>query len=242
MFRTIIWFSEFIISLILSLPWLMISKYKRKKYGDKEASEYGDKFVRKWVKPKLFLAGAEIDIKGIENIPLDEKVVFISNHQSNFDIAVILNSIPGPKGFVAKKEMESVPILKGWMEIIGCVFLDRKSPRSSVQAIAQAIKNVKNGINMVVFPEGSRSKGGPVGVFKAGSFRVALKSKSVIVPITIDGTYKLMEEKNRVKPGCVSVVIHSAIDTVNLTQDETDNIHITVRDIILSGFGKNCKM
>lgn len=236
MFRTIIWFFEFIFTLILTIPWLLISKYKKKKYGDKTASVYGDKTVRVWVKSKLALAGANVDIKGIENVPMDKKVVFISNHQSNFDIAVILNYIPGPKGFVAKKEMASVPLLKGWMEIIGCVFIDRKSPRSSIQAISQAIKNVKNGINMVVFPEGSRSKGGPVGDFKLGSFRIALKSKAVIVPITIDGTYKLMEEKNRVKPGDVSIVVHPPIDTTELSEAEADNINNTVRDIILSGF------
>lgn len=235
MIRTIIWFLDFVISLILVTPFLIIGKYKEKKYGRLKASKYADKKIRLWVKSKFVIAGANINVKGTENIPENENIVFISNHQSNFDIAIILKYIPGSKGFVAKSEMKSVPLLKQWMELIGCVFINRKSPKESIEAIRQATKNVKEGMNMVIFPEGSRSKGKPIGDFKLGSFRVAIKSKAVIVPITIDGSYKLLEEKNRISPSSVDITIHKPIYVKELGKDELDNINIIVRDKIIEG-------
>ena len=72
--------------------------------------------------------------------------------------------------------------------------------KQSAQTIIDGIKQLKAGINMVIFPEGTRSKGAPVGEFKAGSFKLATKSKAPIVPVTIDGTYKVMEgNKNKIK-------------------------------------------
>ncbi len=232
--RTIIWVLEFIISLVLTVPNMIRVRKVKEEHGNKAASEYADRIVRKWVENKFRLSGADIKITGTEKIPMDEKLVFISNHQSNFDIAIIMKYIPGAKGFVAKAEMRKVPILSTWMELMGCVFIDRESPRKSIEAIVQAGKNVKEGINMVIFPEGSRSKGGPVKDFKLGSFRIAVKNKAVIVPITIDGSYKLLEEKKRIKPAEVKVTVHDPVYTADLTKDEKEKINIEVRNIVVS--------
>ena len=235
--RTIIWVLEFIISLVLTVPNMIRVRKVKEEHGNKAASEYADRIVRKWVENKFRLSGADIKITGTEKIPMDEKLVFISNHQSNFDIAIIMKYIPGAKGFVAKAEMKKVPILSTWMELMGCVFIDRESPRKSIEAIVQAGKNVKEGINMVIFPEGSRSKGGPVKDFKLGSFRIAVKNKAVIVPITIDGSYKLLEEKKRIKPAEVKVTVHDPVYTADLTKDEKEKINIEVRNIVVSSLG-----
>lgn len=235
--RTVIWVLEFIISLVLTVPNMIRVRKVKEEHGNKAASEYADRIVRKWVENKFRLSGADIKITGTEKIPMDEKLVFISNHQSNFDIAIIMKYIPGAKGFVAKAEMKKVPILSTWMELMGCVFIDRESPRKSIEAIVQAGKNVKEGINMVIFPEGSRSKGGPVKDFKLGSFRIAVKNKAVIVPITIDGSYKLLEEKKRIKPAEVKVTVHDPVYTADLTKDEKEKINIEVRNIVVSSLG-----
>ncbi|MDO5707276.1 MAG: lysophospholipid acyltransferase family protein [Andreesenia angusta] len=232
--RSIIWILEFIISLLFTLPFLIKAKSIKKKKGKTEAAEYAYKITKKWVSSKLKLAGADIKIEGLDKIPQNEKIVFIANHQSDFDIALLMNYIPGPKGFVAKIEMENLPIISSWMKIMGCVFIDRKSARKSVESIVEATNNVKKGINMVVFPEGSRSKGKPVSDFKLGSFRIALKSKAIIVPITIDGSYKLLEENMRIRPAKVKIKIHNPIDTKELTKEEKENINNIVREEILS--------
>lgn len=232
--RTIIWILEFFLSLILTIPNMIRVKKIKKEYGIKASSEYADRIVRKWVENKFKIAKANIEVKGLENIPLNEKILFVSNHQSDFDIAIIMKYIPGAKAFVSKIEMKKIPILSTWMELMGCVFIDRDSPRNSIKAIVEASKNLKDGINIVIFPEGKRSKSKKVSDFKLGSFKIATKNKAVIVPITIDGSYKLLEEKRKIVPSNVKVTIHQPIYTENLNKEEREKLNNYTRDIIAS--------
>jgi 1-acyl-sn-glycerol-3-phosphate acyltransferase len=113
--------------------------------------------------------------------------------------------------------------------------MDRSDMKQSTKIIIEGIRQLKEGTNMVVFPEGTRSKGGPVHEFKAGSFKLATKSKAVVVPLTIDGTYKIMEANgNRIKPAEVNLYIHKPIITAELTKEETAELPARVEKIILS--------
>ena len=103
-------------------------------------------------------------------------LVFVANHQSDFDIPLIAAYAGKPLGFVAKKEMKKVPIVRDWMEMIKCSFIDRDSARKSMEAILKAIETVKSGHSMVIYPEGTRNKGYLELEFKAGSFKLATKS------------------------------------------------------------------
>ena len=114
-------------------------------------------------------------------------------------------------------------------------FMDRNDMKQSAQTIIDGIKQLKAGINMVIFPEGTRSKGAPVGEFKAGSFKLATKSKAPIVPVTIDGTYKVMEgNKNKIKPAEINLIIHEPIYTDKLTKEEIAELPEKVRSIIVA--------
>ena len=182
-------------------------------------------------------AGAKINIIGLENVPKDETLLFVSNHQSNFDIPLLLSCIDVPKGFIAKKELENWPFISTWMKYINCIFMDRDNLRKSAEAIVDGIKILNSGYSMVVFPEGTRSKGKPIGEFKGGSFKLATKSKCTIVPITINGTYKLMESnKNLVKSADIELVIHPPIETSKLNKDELETLPETVHSIISSKY------
>lgn len=102
-------------------------------------------------------------------------------------------------------------------------------------AIVEGIKIIKEGHSLVIFPEGTRSKGGPLGEFKAGSFKLATKSKAPIIPVTMDGTYKLMEAQGgKVKPATVNVYIHPPVETANLTKEEQIELPERVKNIIAS--------
>ena len=186
------------------------------------------------------ISGAKINVIGQENLPKDQTVLFVSNHQSNFDIPLLLSSIDIPKGFIAKKELERWPVISTWMKYTNCIFMDRYNLRKSAQSIVEGINLLKSGYSMVIFPEGTRSKGNPVDEFKGGSFKLATKSKCPIVPLTINGTYKLLEANNNMIKGAdIELVIHATIDVNTLSKEELEKLPETVHSIISSRYNKN---
>lgn len=180
------------------------------------------------------LSDSTVNVHGLENIP-EGPVLFVSNHQSNMDIAMICGFIDKPKGFIAKKELEKLPLISKWITLAGSIYLDRENPRKSMEGILEGIKTLKNGHSLVVFPEGTRSKGDKMGEFKAGSFKLATKSKVPIVPLTIDGTYRVMEaNKILIKPSNINFYIHEPIYTDKLSKEELAALPETVENIVRS--------
>jgi 1-acyl-sn-glycerol-3-phosphate acyltransferase len=194
--------------------------------------------VPSWAQYVAEIIGANIVIKGEENIPKDQAVVFIANHQGYADIIAILGFIDKPTAFMAKSEIKKISYAANWMELMQCTFLVRKNPRQSVQAMQEAIESVKKGYSLVIFPEGTRSKGGPIKEFKPGSFKLAFNSEAPIIPITIDGTWHFFEEHNRMHPGNAILTIHPPIYTKDLTKEERHLIPMQVQKTIESALPK----
>lgn len=234
MLRTIIWFIWFGMSLIISTPFIFLSIYLEKKGRISEKNALVYKVGNIWASSLLKVAGVKVTVHGIENIPKDKPVLFIGNHQGNFDIPIYISQIPQLIGFIAKIELGKIPVLKTWMELMQCVFMDRSNIRKSGEAIIKGIKNLKSGYSMVIFPEGTRSRGDIMGQFKLGSFKLASKSKCPIIPVTMNGSYKIMEnnKKSLIKPAKVELYIHPLIDTSNLSKEEFDLLPGKVYDII----------
>ena len=180
------------------------------------------------------LSDSTVNVHGLENIP-EGPVLFVSNHQSNMDIAIICGFIDKPKGFIAKKELKKLPLINKWITLAGSIYLDRENPRKSMEGILEGIKTLKNGHSLVVFPEGTRSRGDKTGEFKSGSFKLATKSKVPIVPLTIDGTYRVMEaNKILIKPSNINFYVHKPIYTDKLSKEEIAKLPETVEHIIRS--------
>lgn len=180
------------------------------------------------------LSDSTVNVHGLENI-LEGPVLFVSNHQSNMDIAIICGFIDKPKGFIAKKELKKLPLINKWITLAGSIYLDRENPRKSMEGILEGIKTLKNGHSLVVFPEGTRSRGDKMGEFKSGSFKLATKSKVPIVPLTIDGTYRVMEaNKILIKPSNINFYVHKPIYTDKLSKEEIAKLPETVEHIIRS--------
>ena len=180
------------------------------------------------------LSDSTVNVHGLENIP-EGPVLFVSNHQSNMDIAIIWGFIDKPKGFIAKKELKKLPLINKWITLAGSIYLDRENPRKSMEGILEGIKTLKNGHSLVVFPEGTRSRGDKMGEFKSGSFKLATKSKVPIVPLTIDGTYRVMEaNKILIKPSNINFYVHKPIYTDKLSKEEIAKLPETVEHIIRS--------
>ena len=240
MFRTIKWYFKFMFMLFITYPRLKKAERLLKNNKMKEFYNYIFYQTSNWAMNRIKDSGATINVYGKENIPEDRNVVFISNHQGDFDIAIFMALIPKEKGFVAKIELNKIPILRTWMKYLGCVFMDRKDLKQSLKTINEAIGFIKKGHSMVIFPEGTRSKGDNMGEFKAGSFKLATKTNAPIVPVTIDGSYKLKERNNgRIKPDTVNVYIHKPIYMENISNEEKEHLPTTVKNIIQEKLPKN---
>ena len=174
--RTIIWFIYFWVILICYCPFQWYAAYLERKGKIKQKEALVSKCVTAWAWSLLKLAGVRLTVSGKENIP-NETCIYVSNHQGNFDIPILLTCLDKPHALLAKKEIRKIPMVRTWMKLFGCIFIDRNNMRNAMTAINEAIEAVKQGKSMIIFPEGTRSKGGEMGQFKGGAFRVCEKSR-----------------------------------------------------------------
>jgi 1-acyl-sn-glycerol-3-phosphate acyltransferase len=220
--------------LIYSLPTLNKMKKLNKKMDAVQRDHIVHQVPKKWAKTMMRLTGASILIEGTNNIP-EGPVVIISNHEGNFDIPVLLGSIEKPFGFISKKEVKKIPIVSQWMDVINCVFIDRSDRNKGMKAIRDGVKILKKGHSLVIFPEGTRSKGGPVKRFKSGSFRLAIDAQVPIIPISIMGTAELFEKNNRlIKPAEIRVVIGKPIVSHMYSDRDVKELASEVRELIIN--------
>ena len=157
MFRFICIVIFLVTFLILSIPiffveWV-IGKFNREK------RDYSSLRLVQWAfKVILKMTSVRTTVIGEENVP-DEPVLFIGNHRSFFDILLTYSRCKRLTGYVAKKEMEHIPLLSTWMRYLYCLFLDRENPKEGLKTILQAIDYIKKGISICIVPEGTRNNG-----------------------------------------------------------------------------------
>ena len=182
--------------LILFIPtmfFLLIVK----RFKPEMASTIAQAMVRNTFRLLLFLSGAKVEVRGQNNIPKDGGVLFVSNHRSYFDILAGYGYTYKPLGFVAKYEMIRIPLLRQWMKILNCLFLNRKDIKQGLKTILLGIEKVKSGISIWICPEGTRNLNDDVTDvkdFKEGSLKIAEKGKVPIIPVAIYGTYEIWEQ------------------------------------------------
>ena len=196
-----------------------------------------DRHIPHWSRGILKVTGARMTVEGQENIPADTPCVFVVNHRSYFDIPILLAALDAPHGILAKEELEKIPLLNRWMKLLGCVFVKRDDIRASVRALNDATAIVEGGKSFVIFPEGTRYKGeeGGAGEFKAGAFRIAIKTGVPVVPVAVTGARGLFESHgNRATPGNIRVRILPSIRTAGMSRDEQKQLPDAVRQTILA--------
>lgn len=141
------------------------------------------------------LLGMKIEIHGLENIPKNEPVVFISNHQSMMDIKLSLACIPVNISFISKDTVFHVPILGAYMRASGHISIQRGEDRKAYETLLKAIKKLTTKKSLVVFPEGTRSEDGRLGEFKRGISLIVLKSGRRVIPMAICGSNQFMPKR-----------------------------------------------
>ncbi len=223
---------KFTYALLQTLPPLVKAKRLDKQGKVTERDELMYAVAKRWSTSLVKLLDSDLHITGHDHIPQDRPVVFISNHQSNYDIPIVMYSINRLFGFISKKEIEKWPIIGTWMEYLHCIFMDRSDVRQSLKAINEGAKNIDKGYSMLIFPEGTRSNSRKMNEFKAGSFKLALKSGAPIVPIAIDGSYLITGNASKGMKSKVKVSILEPVYLENLSKEELKEVHEQVYQAI----------
>lgn len=233
------------IAMFIYLFGYMIVHYGTLRRGEKALAAGDIETVRQiveyhiphWSRGILNVSGAQVSVEGLENIPKDTACVFVCNHRSYYDIPLLLACLNKPYGILAKEELEKIPLLNRWMKLLGCVFVQRDDVRASVRALNDATAIVESGKSFVIFPEGTRYKGeeGGAGEFKAGAFRIAIKTGAPVVPVAMTGARSLFEgHGNLVTPSPIHIKVLPPIQTAGMSRAEQKQLPDAVRQTILA--------
>ena len=183
-----------VLFLVLGIPLLLIEWVIGK--FNQRAKDISSLRIVQWAfKVILFLAGTKVVIKGEENVPKNEPVLYVGNHRSYFDIVITYSRVPDLTGYIAKKEMLRWPLLVNWMKNLHCLVLDRQDVKQGLKTILTAIDKVKAGISICIFPEGTRNRVNDTFMeFHEGSFKVASKSGCAVIPMAIYNSAAIFED------------------------------------------------
>ncbi|MCK5508435.1 MAG: 1-acyl-sn-glycerol-3-phosphate acyltransferase [Desulfobacterales bacterium] len=195
--------------------------------------------TKTWAKFVLAVSRIKVTVQGSYNIRPDRSYIYMSNHQSNFDIPVALAYFPFKFRWVAKAELFKIPIFGNAMHRVGHINIDRSNRRAAFKSLKKAAKNIREGVSVLIYPEGTRSKDGNIGPFKNGGFVLAVESGAPIVPVIIHGTWPIMsKDKILVKPGNVIIEIKEPIETKNYNRKTRNDLLKKTRNIICESFEK----
>ena len=218
----------FIISVPIMLVELIIQKFNMNLRNTTSLA-----WVQFGLKAVCLITGSKLTVNGCENVPKDKGALFIGNHTSIFDIIFTYPLMKGPTGYISKKEIRSIPFL-GWiMYFVNCIFLDRDDPRDGLKMVLKSVEHINNGISIFLFPEGTRSKTGELLEFKDASFKIAAKSKCIVVPVAITGTSDIFENHFPwIKPSNVTITFGEPIDTSEWDKKEFKSLCSMTRERI----------
>jgi len=187
-----------------------------------------------WAKVILFVCRVKVEVTGVENVNADQPRIYMSNHQSYFDIFTLLAALPVDFKFILKQELMKIPLL-GWaMKGARYISIDRGDGRKAIISMNNAANKIRNGASVLIFPEGTRSEDGVVGEFKKGGFLLAVKSGCDIVPVAISGSRDIVPKGSRkVNKGTIHFRIGKPIPVVECSKREMNQLIERVRNEVV---------
>jgi 1-acyl-sn-glycerol-3-phosphate acyltransferase len=187
-----------------------------------------------WVAALLGFFRVKVIITGLENFERDRPYVFVSNHQSHFDILTIFHSTTTNLRFIAKKSLFYIPFFGWYLALAGYIPLDRSNRDRAIRSHDKAAEKIRKGVPIVSFPGGTRSLDGGVQPFKKGAFMLALKAGVPIVPISITGSIKVLPKTSiAIQPGTIRIHFARPLDVSGYTIDDRDRLMADVREVII---------
>jgi 1-acyl-sn-glycerol-3-phosphate acyltransferase len=186
-----------------------------------------------WSRISSYLALCPARVKGRELLDRKQSYVFVANHQSAFDIFLVYGFLGFPIKWMLRRGVAKIPFIGAACRAAGFIVVDNSSPQAVQRSIADARNRLRKGASMIVFPEGSRTRNGKMNRFHKGAFLVALSQHLPVVPITVNGPYKILPKgKTSARPHRMEMVIHppirvdeSVLDVKNGLQAFADSVH-----------------
>ena len=189
---------------------------------------------RIWNIHLLEVGGVRVEVEGAEKLEKDQRYIFIVNHQSALDIPILFVGLHHKLSFIAKKELFYIPFF-GWsIAAVGHIWIDRSNARKARASITRAVEKLqREGVSLVLFPEGTRSVDGKVGEFKKGSFTLAIQAGVKIVPIAIRDAHTLLPKKTLlIHPGVARISIGDPIDSTEYTMAQKGLLAQKLQEVI----------
>ena len=229
-----------IIKVVGHLLFVMGPKIKYFNHLDKKGNHekrdtFAYKAVKKWAKFVVKSAKLNIEVDGIEKIPVDRPVLFTPNHQSYADIPVLLYALSDFYfGFMMKISLAGVPFIGAISKMLKSVPVNQEKPREAVKAIHKTIETIESGHSMLIFPEGKRGYSNTPDEFKNGAFKIVQKTNVTVVPIYIRNVFKVLEGSDGVvTPTDIKITILDPIETSNMSRADVKELHDKVHNVIL---------
>jgi len=197
---------------------------------------FAHRCARAWSWLILATTGVDVDVRGVERLTPGTTYIFVSNHQSIYDIPIIFWHVPWQLRIIAKASLGHFPFLGWHLRRTGHLLVDRRHP--DPMGILKRWKGlVSQGLSLIVFPEGTRSRDGAVGRFKGGGFLLAIQAGLPIVPISVSGSrHVMLKGRLRTCPGHVRLTVHDPVSTEGLeaTADGARALARQVRDVVVA--------
>ena len=240
MIRLIITVLFVVIFLILSIPIFLIEWIISK--INKRAADYSSLRIVQWAfRVVAFLSGVKLTVIGEENVPMDQAVLYVGNHRSFFDVVLSYARCPRLTGYIAKPGIMKVPLLGVWMKRLYCLSIDRENTREALKTILKAIDQVKAGISMCIYPEGTRNRQpDQLLKFKEGSLKIAEKTGCPIIPMAIVNSEQVLEAHfPKIKSTHVILEYGKPIYPKELSAEERKTLGATTQQLIQDMVDRN---
>ncbi|MBW2062890.1 MAG: 1-acyl-sn-glycerol-3-phosphate acyltransferase [Deltaproteobacteria bacterium] len=191
--------------------------------------------ARFYMRTLLRCGFVRVKVEGVENLVPGENYIFAANHSSVFDILVLQAYVPIPFRWLAKESLFSLPLYGHAMSLAGYIPINRSNPREGVRSLEKAAEKIREGVSVVIFPEGTRSDDGRIHEFKRGGFTLAVKSGLPIVPVSISGAHRVMPARTfKVIPGRIKVIFRKPIPTKGIKRSGQNELMAKVREVMIA--------
>jgi 1-acyl-sn-glycerol-3-phosphate acyltransferase len=191
--------------------------------------------ARLWGRSILWVSGIRTATSGFTYQMQRQSYIYMTNHQSNFDIPVLYGALPVQFRWLAKAELFRIPIFGRGMRGAGYISIDRSNRQSAFQSLNRAAESIRAGASIMIFPEGTRSRDGRLQPFKKGGFVMAVDAGVPIVPVVISGTHDIMPKGALlIRRRCVQVHVGAPIETTGFSRQTKDALMAKVRAAMLA--------
>ena len=193
-----------------------------------------------WARTILFVCGVKLEVRGAEYVKKDTPRIYISNHQSYFDIFTVLAGLPVDFKFILKKELMRIPILGFTMKRAGYISIDRRDKKKAILSMDAAAEKIRDGASVLIFPEGTRSEDGIVRNFKKGGFHLALKSGCDIIPVAIVKSRDIVPKGSlKINKGTIYFNIGKAVPVTDYSKKDMGLLMERVRNEVVGLMAEN---